>query len=217
MEIRQLKYFIGIAEELHFGNAAKKLFVSQSALSQQIQLLENELGTDLFYRNKRNHQHKVELTEAGVAFLSDAKNIIHLCQRSISNAQKIGNRVNVLKLGFSRLVDPLVITKLIQLFGLHYPNLTLQIIELPSMRCVEDELMSEIIDMGIVLSPNHLSDLNTIPIFNSPSNILLSSNHPLSFVSAITVDQLEGERWIELNRHTHPFYDRADTFSKKQV
>lgn len=214
MEIRQLKYFIGVAEELHFGNAAKKLFVSQSALSQQIQLLENELGTDLFFRNKRNHQHKVELTEAGQALLSDAKNIILLCQRSVSTVQRIGSQSNILKLGFPRLVDPLVITKLIQLFRLHYPNIVLKIIELPSIHSVEDELMSEIIDMGIVLSSDHLPDLNTVTLFNSPSNILLSSNHPLSFASAITVDQLEGEQWIELKRQVNPMYDKVEAFFK---
>ena len=62
MELRQLKYFVAIAEELHFGNAANKLFVSQSALSQQIQLLENEIGIELFVRIKRKQQRKVELT-----------------------------------------------------------------------------------------------------------------------------------------------------------
>ena len=59
MEFRQLKYFVAIAEELHFGNAANKLFVSQSALSQQIQLLENEIGIELFVRIKRKQQRKV--------------------------------------------------------------------------------------------------------------------------------------------------------------
>jgi len=75
MELKQLKYFAGVAEALHFSNAAKKLYVSQSALSQQIQLLENELGVDLFKRRERVRLRKVELTEAGTVFLIEAKHV----------------------------------------------------------------------------------------------------------------------------------------------
>lgn len=62
MELRQLKYFIGVAETLNFSVAAKNLYITQGTLSQQIRQLENELGTELFERNS----HNVRLTEAGL-------------------------------------------------------------------------------------------------------------------------------------------------------
>ncbi|GAB3545273.1 LysR family transcriptional regulator [Spirosoma fluminis] len=65
MELRQFRCFVEIDQELHYQKAASQLFISQPALSQQIQLLKNELGVDLFVRSHRTIQRKVELTEAG--------------------------------------------------------------------------------------------------------------------------------------------------------
>ena len=84
MELRHLRYFVTVAEELHFGKAATRLSIVQPSLSQQIQQLENELGFPLFYRTKRS----VELTDAGKVFLSEAKQVLTQVQEAKRAAQR---------------------------------------------------------------------------------------------------------------------------------
>jgi DNA-binding transcriptional LysR family regulator len=98
MEIRHLRYFVATAEELHFTRAAKRLGIAQPPLSQQIQQLEREVGTQLFHRLTRG----VELTEAGRAFWQDAKAILDQIERAKAAAQAVarGERGSV-RIGFT--------------------------------------------------------------------------------------------------------------------
>ena len=84
MELRHLRYFVTVAEELHFGRAAERLFISQPPLSQQIQQLEREIGVSLFLRTSRS----VKLTPAGEIFLRDARQILADVERAVSAAKR---------------------------------------------------------------------------------------------------------------------------------
>ena len=86
MDFRRLRYFVVCAEELHFTRAARRLGIAQPPLSQQIQVLEKEIGTRLFHRLSRG----VELTIAGQSLLRDARAVLDLAERAVTTAQQIG-------------------------------------------------------------------------------------------------------------------------------
>src|SRR5690625_1909395 len=97
MELRHLKYFISVAEHLNFSKAAKELYISQSAISQQISKLEKDIGLVLFERDKRN----VHLTNAGKTLLKEAHEIILKSEQAIENAKKAEQGIlGKLKIGF---------------------------------------------------------------------------------------------------------------------
>lgn len=96
MELRQLRYFVAVAEELHFGRAAKRLHISGPALSQQIIALERDLGTELFIRDRRT----VRLSEAGRTLLADARSILTLSDQAKSRLQQVAKDTEPVRLGY---------------------------------------------------------------------------------------------------------------------
>lgn len=94
MELRHLRYFITVAEELHFSRAAERLQIAQPPLSQQIRCLEEELGVQLFERTKR----RVQLTDAGQVFLLEARRVLTQLEQAVRMAQR-ANRGEIGRLG----------------------------------------------------------------------------------------------------------------------
>ncbi len=207
MEFRQLKYFVAIAEELHYGNAANKLFVSQSALSQQIQLLENEIGIELFVRIKRKQQRKVELTEAGIAFLIDAKKILQLSQKAVENARRIGLHQEIIRLGVYKMLLKERIIEVISLFSKYFPTVEMKIVELPTYQSVQEALMEETIDLGLTLLPLSHELLTAKTTQQGYLKVIMRINHPLAKQDFLKLSDLKKEKWVEISKPLHPFYE----------
>jgi DNA-binding transcriptional LysR family regulator len=215
MELRQLKYFIGVAEELHFGNASKRLFVSQSALSQQIQILENEIGVDLFVRSKRIHHHKVELTDAGATLLNDARKILQLCQKAVDNTRRVGIKNNVVKLGIFKMVMRERLNQILTLFSTGFPHMEIQIVEFSTAIQVQDALMEETIDIGITHSDTRYNDLLIKTFAEIQVRVVMHTSHPLAGVAAVTPNMLKHEKWVDIQRGINPVYDRTERIFNK--
>ena len=207
MEQRQLKYFVTIAEELHYNHAAEKLFVSQPALSQQIQLLEDEIGVELFVKIKRKKLRKVELTKAGEAFLTDAKKILQLSQKAIENARKIGLQQEIIRLGVYKMLLKERIIEVITLFSSSFPAIEIKIIELPTFVSVQDALMEETIDLGLTLMPLRYAELSAKTTQQGHLVVILSTKHSLANEIFIKLSALKNEKWVEINKSLHPVYD----------
>lgn len=150
MDFRQFRYFVTTAEELHVARAAERLGIAQPALSQQIKVLETQIGTRLFLRAKR----RIELTEAGRAFLEEARSVLNHAERAVSQARDIGRgeagRIDIGIVGSAMLDQPF--PRLLGTFRKQHPALQLSVHELPILQQI-DALPKHGLDIAIVRSP----------------------------------------------------------------
>jgi DNA-binding transcriptional LysR family regulator len=210
MELRQLKYFVIVAEELQFLSASRRLLVSQPALSQQIKLLEDELGVDLFIKIKRQIYRKVELTEAGKLFLKDAQKIIQLCNKAKERIKDVAAAKKSFKLGTYRMLTGQLILDTLALFGRNFPDIDITIVELPTILSVQEALLDETIDFGISVLPVNYKGLDYISLKKSQLSVILSKNHPLANEEKLTLAALHQERWIEIDASVHPIFEAIE-------
>ena len=197
MELRHLHYFIAVAEELHFSRAAKKLFIAQPPLSQQIQRLEKELGVQLFLRSKRH----VELTPAGKVFLEEARNTIVQAERSIQAARRAARgEIGRLTVGFVGSAAYRIIPKMLPGFQQQYPHIQLTLLELTTAQQVQ-ALLNQKIDVGLIRFPLH-NDALTLRVLHEEEFVLaLAEEHPLAKHSIIPLEAFQNEPFICFPRH----------------
>ncbi|GAB2533501.1 LysR family transcriptional regulator [Spirosoma aerophilum] len=210
MELRQLKYFVGVAEALHFGHAAGQLFVTQSALSQQIKLLEGELGVELFVGVKRARWHKVELTEAGALFLVDARRILQLSEQAIQNVRQAGAKASAVTLGVFKLILPERIMGMLELFGNHYPALPIKLIELPDTTQVQEWVATGRVDLGMTVLPLVYDGLTATTYAEVNYTILMNRDHPLANQAGIRLEELRDQKWVDVGREAGVFFGHAE-------
>ena len=205
MELRHLRYFVAVAEELHFGHAALRLHTSQPSLSQQIQDLERELRVALLTRTRR----RVTLTPAGDRFLREARAILAAADRAAGIAREAERgESGTLVLGISAETDWRVLGPALRVFTEHVPsarvsfqNLTPeeQLAALPEGR----------IDVGFVGLPIDAPGLATESIARVRLVAALPENHPVARKTAIRLKELSGEPYVLWPRHFSPgLYDQ---------
>jgi DNA-binding transcriptional LysR family regulator len=167
IELRQLRYFVTVAEEMHFGRAAARLHMTQPPLSQTIQGLEALVGAELFSRSKRS----VALTPAGAALLPEARRLLQQAAGLPDLARRAASgQSGLLSLAFVSTADYSVLPPLLQEFRERYPQVQIDLREATSDLQLED-LMQGRIDAGLLipaLSDKTKSELNYVKILSEP-------------------------------------------------
>jgi DNA-binding transcriptional LysR family regulator len=205
IEMHRLRYFVVVAQELHFRVAASKLHIAQPPLTKQIKKLEDDVGVPLFKRTRRH----VELTPAGQVFLAQAKNILALVDQAADAARRAGRgEFGELEIGYASSADLEVLPRVIPAFRLKYPGVRLHLRSLFFSDQVA-ALRSQQIDVGLVRLPGILTDdLIFEPIRKEALIVALPSQHALAKRPSVSLRQLAQERYIMFPRHFAPgLYD----------
>lgn len=200
MELRHLKYFIAVAEELHFTRAAERLHIGQPPLSHAIQMLEADVGAQLFERSKR----WVRLTEAGKLFLQDARHILALSEQASENARRAQRgETGELRIGFtfSTPFTPLF-AAVINSYRQQYPDVTLTLREMATNKQLES-LSQHNLDVGFIRPPEGgelargvSSPLRFRKLRKDPLVAVLPSTHVLAKKKKVPMKDLAQEPFI---------------------
>jgi len=207
VELRQLRYFVGVAEELHFGRAAERLYISTPTLSQQIKQLEREVGTSLLIRHSRG----VELTPAGQVFLARARETIQAAGLALKDTRRAaGLDEPILRLGLLNGIPGWLPAALEQLAADRFPAGTVTL----EAGTTTDQLRmlgAGEIDLGLVRAPVTLPPAMTSEqLADEELGVLLTATHPLAAEPELTLDDLAGLELIWIPRAAAPeFYDDA--------
>ncbi|MEZ2278761.1 MAG: LysR substrate-binding domain-containing protein [Microcoleus sp.] len=211
MELRHLRYFIAVAEELNFTRAAEKLHMAQPPLSQQIQQLETELGFQLFRRTKRT----VTLTEAGQVFFEESKKILLQLDRAIQLGQQTNRgELGQLTIGFVSSASHNVVPAILQAFRTLHPTVKLELREMTTNQQLH-QLREGQIDIGFIRPPVD-EGINSEIVFREPLIVALPQTHQLADRAQVELRQLSAEPFILFPRSLAPgLYDRIISFCQQ--
>ncbi|MEV3855597.1 LysR family transcriptional regulator [Streptomyces sp. NPDC050095] len=198
MELRQLSYFVAVAEELHFGRAAERLHIVQSAVSQQIRRLERELGHDLFDRSPRH----VRLTGAGERLLPEARSVLAAADR----ARAAVARRPVLRLGTGTGLGA-HLERILAAHSALAPDTDVELVDVPAderlTRVREGRLDAAFVRFGAA-GPDPEAGLRTVPVWSEPLVAVVPASHPLAAGPDIDVADLAGLPLALTERRNHP-------------
>ena len=199
-DLRQLRYFVALAETLHFGRAAERLHITQPPLSRQIADLEASLGTALLVRNSRS----VSLTPAGRSFYQHAREVLAALDLAVraSHAIARGDR-GELRLSFTMCAAWNVLPRLLRHYRQGYPEVEVRLEEIVP-RDLEQALTSGSVDLGISFPAAGASRLHYRRLLDEPLCAVLPADHPLAAHAEVAAPELAGEDFISFPASTAP-------------
>jgi len=205
-ELRRLRYFIAVAERLHFGRAAQALHISQPPLSRAIRDLEQELGVPLFARSRR----RVELTPQGARLLEEARRVTAQLERAVHELRTMGTGEHArLRIGFVSLADYGVLPDLLKTYKAAHPHVRLALREMLSPEQAAALAASEL-DFGLLLPPvAGAARLEHLVVQRERFVVALPAKHRLAAArSQLALRELAGEPFVTIPRQIAPrLYD----------
>ena len=210
MELRHLRYFVAVAEELHFGRAAERLRIAQSALSTQIQALERHLGVRLLQRSKRS---SVALTDAGMLVLEEARRTLRQAERTELVGRRAGRgelgRVEIGYVVSAALAG--VLSSTVSNFRRNHPAVDIRVQELATPRQL-DELAAGRLDVGILRPrPRYPLGIVAVRLLREPLMIALPQGHPSAAggVRSVRAAALAEEEFVA------PYFEEESGFQEQ--
>ena len=201
-ELRHLRYFLAVAEDLHFRKAAERLYISQPGLSKQIKELEAGIGLQLFNR----HNRKVELTEAGAFLQLELKRHLKELDQLVQHAKALNDGLQGnLKLGYVGSAMQQVIPDLLLAFRNQNPNIHFSFKEMDNQEQIEG-LLSQDIDIGFVRLERVPRGIEIYPLLDEPFCLLLPENHPINADNFKDLSQLKEASFILFDSKYSPSY-----------
>jgi DNA-binding transcriptional LysR family regulator len=203
VELRQLRYFVAVAEELHFRRAAARLHISQPPLSQQIAALEDEIGCRLLERTRR----RVELTPAGEAFLRDARATLAELDVAVSTARAIdAGQEGVLRVGFVGSALLSIVPSTVQRFRRARPGVEIELRERSTVEQLR-AVSTGLVDVGLVRSPIETDEsLHTEVVMRERTVAALPEGHPLARLRRVPLRRLVSQPLVLFPRRQAPGY-----------
>ena len=203
MELRQFKYFVMVAELLNFSRAAERLFISQPALSRQIKKLEKELGIILFDRQSDG----VKLTDSGVFFLVQVKDILQRSQFAVKDTQShyYGQQDKPLHIGYIPTILQSFLGNALHQFGKSYPKVAIRLQEMPPSEQVK-ALREGLIDIAFMGNPpDELEREFKVKCVKQVRIVaVLADSHALARRDSINLAELANETFIGISEETFP-------------
>lgn len=201
MELRHLRYFVAVAESLHFGEAARKLRIAQPSLSLQIRQLEEHLQAPLFRRTKR----RVELTEAGQLFLAEARDILARADRAAVIARRAGNGDGGrLRVGVGYCMDQRAVVRAAAFFQRRHPRIRIEL-ETMAVTTQAAALHKGQLDVGFV-RPSVNEGLHSEVVAAEPLIAALPAKHRFAGKRSIQLSSLCDDDFVVTSRELVPVY-----------
>jgi DNA-binding transcriptional LysR family regulator len=211
MELRHLRYFAAVAEERHFGRAARRLHMAQPPLSRQIRDLEEELGLQLFERSRR----RVELTPAGEVLQERVRRIFAELERAVDDARRASlGETGRVAVGYVSSLAYSGIAPLLRDFRARHPDIEVSLRELPPQLQL-DALKDGSLEVGFLRSPIEDENVETRCLRRERLMVALPANHPLAHRGRIALTELAREPFVMFPRARGPtFFDHLITLCR---